>query len=103
MTQVIDGVEHPLAFLSRKLSDIEKRWPAHEKELFGIMFCLEKWRVYLLGNVFMVYTDNLACKWFFSKPTPSPKLLRWLDFFNQFKLKVFHKPGHTNVVADALS
>lgn len=103
LSQVFDGVEHPLAFLSRKLSNVEKRWPAHEKELFGVKFCLEKWRVYLLGNVFTVYTDNSACVWFFTKPTPSPKLLRWLDFFNQFTFKVFHKPRRTDTVADALS
>lgn len=103
LSQVSNGIEHPLAFLSRKLNGTEKRWPAYEKELYAIKFCLEKWRSYLLGSVFTVYTDNSACKWFFSKPTPSPKLLRWLDFFGQFTFKVYHKPGATNVVADALS
>ncbi|KAE9339619.1 hypothetical protein PR003_g10927 [Phytophthora rubi] len=82
LSQVFDGVEHPLAFLSCKLSDVEKRWSTHEKELFGSRFCLEKWRVNLLGTVFTVYTDNSACVWFFTEPSPSPKLLLWLDFFN---------------------
>lgn len=31
LSQVHPSGEHPLAYLSRKLSDTERRWPAHEK------------------------------------------------------------------------
>ncbi|GMF15633.1 unnamed protein product [Phytophthora fragariaefolia] len=103
LSQVHASGEHPVAFLSRKLSDTERRWPAHEKELYAIKFCLEKWRPYLLGAKFTVYTDNIACKWFFTKKQPSPKLLRWFDTFSQYNFDVFHRAGRTNVVADALS
>ncbi|POM64506.1 Pol protein [Phytophthora palmivora] len=104
LSQVHDSAgEHPVAFLSRKLSDTERRWPAHEKELYAIKFCLDKWRPYLLGAKFTVYTDNIACKWFFTKKQPSPKLLRWFDTFSQYNFDVFHRAGRTNVVADAIS
>ncbi|POM66444.1 Pol protein [Phytophthora palmivora] len=69
LSQVHDSGEHPVAFQSRKLSDTERRWPAHEKELYAIKFCLEKWKPYLLGDKFTIYTDNIACKWFFTKKT----------------------------------
>ncbi|POM64423.1 Retrotransposable element, partial [Phytophthora palmivora] len=45
LSQVHDSGEHPVAFLSRKLSDTERRWPAHEKELYAIKFCLGKTNV----------------------------------------------------------
>lgn len=51
----------------------------------------------------MFYTDNIACKWFFTKKQPSPKLLRWMDTFSQYQFDIFHCAGRTNVVADALS
>ncbi|POM78410.1 Putative retroelement [Phytophthora palmivora] len=103
LSQVYPSGEHPVAYLSRKLSDTEQRWPAHEKELFAIKFCLEKWRPYLLGVKFTFYTDNIACKWFFTKNQPSPKLLRCFDTFSQYTFDIFHRAGRTNVVADALS
>ncbi|KAF0701453.1 hypothetical protein As57867_008033, partial [Aphanomyces stellatus] len=54
----MDGVgdEHPIAFMSKKLGVHEKNWPAHEKELFAIKLALTKWRHYLLGQHFDVYT-----------------------------------------------
>ncbi|OWZ14554.1 Retroelement [Phytophthora megakarya] len=103
LSQIHPTGEHPVAYLSRKLSDTERRWPAHEKELFAIKFCLEKWRPYLLGSMFTVYTDSIACKWFFTKKQSSPKLLRWFDLFGQFTFEVHHRVGRTNVVADILS
>ncbi|OWZ20975.1 Retroelement pol Polyprotein [Phytophthora megakarya] len=63
-----DGVDHPVAFLSKKLSRHEVNWRTHEKELFAIKLALSKWRHYLYGEVFDVFTDNSACKWFSESP-----------------------------------
>ncbi|OWZ20062.1 Retrovirus Polyprotein [Phytophthora megakarya] len=103
LSQIHPSGEHPVAYLSRKLSDTERQWPAHENELFAIKFCLEKWRPYLLGSQFTVYTDSIACMWFFTKKQPSPKRLRWFDLFGQFTFEVYHRAGRTNVVADIRS
>ncbi|KAF0683152.1 hypothetical protein As57867_024696, partial [Aphanomyces stellatus] len=101
----MDGVgdEHPIAFMSKKLGVHEKNWPAHEKELFAIKLALTKWRHYLLGQHFDVYTDNSACQWFLKTPVLNSKMARWLDFFSEFDFALHHRPGSTNVVADALS
>ncbi|GMF29168.1 unnamed protein product [Phytophthora fragariaefolia] len=58
--------------------------------------------VFLLGDKFTVYTDIIACKWFFTKKQPSPKLLRWFDTSSQYTFDVFHRAGRTKEVADAL-
>ncbi|KAJ0410812.1 hypothetical protein ATCC90586_010135 [Pythium insidiosum] len=103
LSQVVDGYDHPIGFYSRKLSDIETRWPAHEQELYAIKQCLERWRCYLLGSHFIVFTDNSACRWFLSHANLSAKMTRWLEFFGQFDFELKHKKGESNVVADALS
>lgn len=103
LAQEHDGVEYAVAFLSKKLSRHEINWPAHEKELFAIKLALSKWRHYLHGVKFDVFTDNSACKWFLSHPKVSGKLARWLDFFGQFSFVLYHVKGSSNVVADALS
>ena len=95
--------DHPIAFMSKKLNETEQRWPAHEQELYAIKLALGKWRQYLWGQSFSVYTDNSACKWFLQTPQLNAKMARWLDYFSQFEFELFHRPGVENVVADCLS
>lgn len=103
LSQIVNGFDHPVGFYSRKLSDTESRWPAHEQELYAIKQCLGRWRCYLLGSHFIVFTDNSACRWFLSHANLSAKMTRWLEFFGQFDFELQHKKGESNVVADALS
>jgi len=51
---------HPIAFESRKLSDVEQNYSTHEKEMMAVVHCLGIWRVYLLALKFVVKTDNVA-------------------------------------------
>ncbi|KAF0706226.1 hypothetical protein As57867_006768, partial [Aphanomyces stellatus] len=98
-----NGNDRTIAFLSKRLGPHESNWPAHEKELYAIKLALGKWRHYLHGNRFDVYTDNSCCKWFMTTPVLTPKLTRWLEFFSCFGFALHHRPGKLNVVADALS
>jgi len=75
----------------------------HEKELLAIKLALAKWRQYLHGREFDVFTDNSACRWFLSHPNVSGKLAHWLDFVSQLTFVLHHVKGSTNVVADELS
>jgi len=95
--------DKPIAFLSKKFGPHEVNWPAHEQELYAIKLALTKWRHFLHGSRFDIYTDNSACKWFMETPVLTPKLTRWLDFFSSFDFVLHHRPGKLNVVADALS
>ncbi|GMF65527.1 unnamed protein product [Phytophthora lilii] len=103
LSQLHDGNDVPVAFFSKKLGPHELNWPVHEKELFAIKQALTRWRHYLHGVSFDIYTDNSACKWFLQHPRLSGHLARWLDFFASFQFKLHHRPGALNVVADALS
>ncbi|KAH9103704.1 hypothetical protein AeMF1_020028 [Aphanomyces euteiches] len=98
-----DGNDRPIAFLSKKLGETECNWPAHEKELYAIKLALTKWRAYVYGSHFDVFTDNSTCQWFLKTPVLTAKLTRWLDFFSSYDFTLHHRPGKTNVVADALS
>ncbi|KAL0462645.1 UNVERIFIED_CONTAM: Transposon Tf2-11 polyprotein [Sesamum latifolium] len=49
---------HPVAFESRKLKDVERRYSVHEKALLAVVHCLRLWRHYLLGSPFVVKMDN---------------------------------------------
>jgi hypothetical protein len=62
-----EGCKHPIAFLSKKLTDVETRYPIHDKELFAIVEACRQWRSYLQGNKFpiQVFTDHKNLTWFF--------------------------------------
>ncbi|KAL0442643.1 UNVERIFIED_CONTAM: Retrovirus-related Pol polyprotein from transposon [Sesamum latifolium] len=59
---------HPVAFESRKLKDVERRYSVHEKELLAVVHCLRLWRHYLLGSPFVVKMDNTAVSHFMTQP-----------------------------------
>ena len=48
----------PIAYLSRKLSPTERRYPIGDKEMLGIYYALTEWRCYLEGAKFKVNSDQ---------------------------------------------
>ncbi|PKI46331.1 hypothetical protein CRG98_033274 [Punica granatum] len=55
---------HSIAFKSRKLCDVERRYMVQEKEMMVVVHCLRTWRHYLLGSKFVVRTNNIATSYF---------------------------------------
>jgi hypothetical protein len=45
-----DGKWHPVAFLSKSLSEVERNYEIHDKEMLAIIRALEEWRHYLEGT-----------------------------------------------------
>ena len=58
LSQLIDGQEHPIAYASKKLNDVEKRYSATDKELYAIKWGMAHFHPYLLGSPFVVITDH---------------------------------------------
>jgi hypothetical protein len=54
----------PMAFESKKLSEMEQRWPTHEKEMWAIIHCLKTWGHYIGSKDMVVWTDNVTLKYF---------------------------------------
>ena len=90
--QFEDGM-HPVAYFSKTLGKHELNWSTYEKELFAIKMALEKWRHYLYGVEFDVYTDNSACSWFLQQSGVTGRLARWLVFFSQYNFRIHHLKG----------
>ena len=87
---------HPIAFESRKLNEVERRYTVQEKETTTIVHCLHTWRHYLLGSKFMVKTDNDASSYFQSQKKITPNQARWQDFLEEFDYVLVYKPGKGN-------
>jgi len=96
--------EKVVAYESQKFSSTEANYQTTERELLALVQCLKKWAVYMRHNPDnVIYTDHIPNTYFKTKPTLSPKEIRWMDIINQFPGQIKYKPGKENIVADALS
>jgi len=94
---------HPIAYESKKLNPHQKNYPVHDKEMCAIMHALDRWRPFLLGRHFKVYTDHRSLVYFKTQPNLSQRQLRWMERAADYDCEILYKPGKENVVADALS
>ena len=103
LSQVWDDGEHPVAFESRKMNPAEQNYPTHERELLAVIHALRTWRHYLLGRQFTIVSDHHSLKFLQTQPQLSRRQARWLELLAEFDFEIVHRPGKSNVVADALS
>ena len=101
-----DGHWHPIAFWSRKMTDTERRYEAHDGELLAIVEVFKHWRHYLEGSRYpvVVKSDHANLRTFME---PKMKRLngrqaRWAEMLTAFDFIIEHRPGVNNP-ADAPS
>jgi hypothetical protein len=100
---VLTQYGHPIAFESKKLNPHQQNYPVHDKEMCAIMHALDRWRPFLLGNHFKVYTDHRSLVYLKTQPNLNQRQLRWMERAADYDCEILYKPGKENVVADALS
>lgn len=95
----------PVAFRSRKFRDAETNWDIHDKEIFAVVYALEKFQFFVDGRPTTIYTDQSSIKDIFNndKLALTPKHQRWLARIVSFDVTIKHVAGESNVIADHLS
>jgi hypothetical protein len=73
-----------------------------EKELFAVIFALEKFMSYLLG-IKVVFTDYIALRYLLKKKESKPRLIKWILLLQEIDLEIKEKKGVENQEADHLS
>lgn len=104
LSQIMDGDEHIIAYASRSLTRAERNYSVVERECLGVLFCLDKFRMYIEGAPkFKIITDCYSLLWLNNMKNPTGKLARWSVRLRQHNFELIHRRGVDNVVADALS
>lgn len=100
---VLSQNSHPIAFFSRKLNPRLAAASTYVRELYAITEAIKKWRQYLLGSTFKIYTDHQSFKSLMTQTIQTPEQQKWLTKLVGYNYEIHYKPGKLNVVADALS
>jgi hypothetical protein len=102
---VEDGKWHPVAFLSKSLSETEQNYEIHDKEMLAIMRALDEWRHFLEGlpHKVEIWTDHKNLEYFMSAKKLNRRQARWSLTMAQFDFVMHHRPGRSMGKSDALS
>ena len=99
-----NGEKRVISNASRGLSKSERNYPAHKLEVLALKWAVtEKFRDYLYGHSFTVYTDNNPLTYVLSTARLDATGHRWLAALASFDFVIKYRPGSCNADADALS
>ena len=106
LSQEKEGIKYVVAYASRRLRPPERNmdnYSSMKLEMLALKWAVtEKFRSYLLGNEFEVYTDNNPLKYLQTAKLGAVEQ-RWASQLASFNFSIKYRPGRLNTNADALS
>lgn len=104
LMQEHEGINFPIAYASRKLSDQERNYAVVERECLAIVWAIEKFKNYLYGQQqFILEVDHSSLQYLNKAKFQNSRVMRWAMTLQPFKYVVHAIPGSKNVCADYLS
>ena len=101
--QVVDGTEHPICFLSRKLRPSELNYATVEKEALALITAVRAFSIYFGAQMVTVYTDHSPLQYLQTMRNHNAKLTRWWIELQQYSITIHHRAGKDNLLPDLLS
>ena len=102
LSNVINGVEHPVAFASRVLTSAESKYSTTKREALAVIQAMEWFKPFLLGTKFVLRTDHASLQWLFRQNNDG-MIFRMLQKLQEFDFQVVHRSGEKHGNADGLS
>lgn len=93
----------PVAYFSRQTTPEERHLHSYELETLAVVCSLKKFRPYLLGLRFTVYTDCNALRTTLTKRDLIPRIARWWLLISEYDFNIEYRPGCRMSHVDALS
>jgi len=96
---------HPIAFLSKSLSPVERNYEIHDKEMLAIVRVLEEWRHFVEGAEHRceIWIDHKNLQYFMTAKKLNRRQARWSLLLARFDFIMHHRPGKSMGKMDALS
>ena len=105
MQKETDGLDHPVAYFSKKLNRYQKNYSTIEKETLSLILAIQHFEIYVSAGEYPVevFTDHNPLKYLHRFRNKNQRLTRWSLFLQEYDLIIQHIPGKDNVIADCLS
>jgi len=100
-----DKLWRPVTFISKSLSNTERNYEIHDKEMLAVVRCLEAWRHFLEETTirFEIWTDHKNLEYFMKAQKLNRRQARWALYLSRFDFMLKHVPGSRMGKTDSLS
>jgi len=100
-----DKLWRPVTFISKSLSNTERNYEIHDKEMLVVVRCLEAWRHFLEGMTmkFEIWMDHKNLEYFMKAQKLNRRQARWALYLSRFDFMLKHILGSKMGKADSLS
>lgn len=98
-----EGNNKPVSYFSRKTSPDERKLHSYELETLAVVASLSRFRVYLVGIPFKIFTDCNALRSTLTKRDLIPRIARWWVQLQEYDCTIEYRPGPRMSHVDALS
>jgi hypothetical protein len=85
---VIGKSDQLVVYVSRFLNIVKHNYSTTKREALSMVFALQKFRHYLLGNKFVFYVDHMALVYLVNKPQVLGIIARWLLLFLEYDFTI---------------
>jgi len=103
LTQLQGNLWRVISYVSRSLTDVERRYSQTEKEALAVVWACERFKLYCYGRSFELETDHQPLECIYGrKSKPSARIERWVLRLQGYDYNIVYRPGKANI-ADALS
>ena len=87
-----------IAYVSRALSDVERRYSQTEKEALAIVWAIERLHIYVYGKHFSLFTDCKPVQLIYgnAKSKPPARIERWNLRLQGYNFSIVHTKGTEN-------
>ena len=92
-----------ISVVSKSLSDSQRRYAITKKELFAVIYALNKFNNYVYGRKFLLQTDHQSLLTIFSGKKENKVLNNWLHLVINYDFDIEHIRGVEHVFPDMLS
>ena len=103
LMQLHNGQFQPVLYLSRKLSEAEKRYSVIEIECLAIFWAVTRLQKYLLGTQFDILVDHKPLVKFNCDKVKNNRVTRWALVLQDYKFQIRSIKGCDNHIPDILS
>ena len=104
LQQKQDGIERPIAFVSKTFTSAQKNYSTTEKELAALRWAVKTLKPFLCNDKeFIIHSDHQPLQYLYNMALTDTRIARTLDELKEFNFVVKYISGRKNILADALS